>query len=81
MMKNVVDVMFGGLMFWMVGYGLGFGDEFGVNFFCGWGDFFVYVNFLELGWIYFKFFFQLLFVMMVIIIVLGMQVMLLVLLN
>lgn len=58
MMKNAVDVMFGGLTFWMVGYGLGFGDEPGANPFCGWGDFFVHANSSELGWTYSKFFFQ-----------------------
>ncbi|XP_062580076.1 putative ammonium transporter 3 [Saccostrea cucullata] len=58
MMKNSVDVMFGGLTFWMFGYGLGFGDEPGSNPFCGWGDFFVHANSSELGWIYSKFFFQ-----------------------
>jgi ammonia channel protein AmtB len=58
MMKNTVDVMFGGLTFWMFGYGLGFGDEPWANPFCGWGDFFVHANSSELGWIYSKFFFQ-----------------------
>lgn len=58
MMKNAVDVMFGGLTFWMFGYGLGFGDEPGSNPFCGWGDFFVHANSSELGWTYSKFFFQ-----------------------
>lgn len=35
MVKNAVDVIFGGLTYWMFGYGLSFGDDEGTNAFCG----------------------------------------------
>ena len=41
MVKNVVDVVFGGLTYWMVGYGLTFGDSPGSNGFTGMGSFFL----------------------------------------
>ncbi|XP_076465347.1 putative ammonium transporter 3 [Babylonia areolata] len=41
MMKNVGDVIFGGLSYWMVGYGLSFGTDPGTNAFCGVGKFFL----------------------------------------
>lgn len=41
MVKNVVDVVFGGLSYWAIGYGLSFGDASGFeNSFIGWGKFF-----------------------------------------
>ncbi|XP_041364247.1 putative ammonium transporter 2 [Gigantopelta aegis] len=59
MVKNAVDVIFGGLTYWMFGYGLSFGeDEHYSNLFNGWGDFFVTANEENLGWVYAKFFFQ-----------------------
>ncbi|XP_072049661.1 putative ammonium transporter 2 [Amphiura filiformis] len=39
MVKNAVDVLFGGLSYWMVGYGLSFGMDKGTNGFIGVGDF------------------------------------------
>uniref|UniRef100_A0A1I8GSE1 Ammonium_transp domain-containing protein n=1 Tax=Macrostomum lignano TaxID=282301 RepID=A0A1I8GSE1_9PLAT len=41
MVKNVVDVVFGGLTYWMFGYALSFGPDPGNNPFVGWGEFFV----------------------------------------
>lgn len=41
MVKNVVDVVFGGLSYWMFGFGLSFGDGEYSNPFCGIGYFFV----------------------------------------
>ena len=39
MMKNVVDVAVGGLVFWCVGYGLSHGEP--SNAWVGYGDFFI----------------------------------------
>ncbi|ESO88327.1 hypothetical protein LOTGIDRAFT_126447, partial [Lottia gigantea] len=59
MVKNAVDVICGGLTYWMFGYGFSFGDdEPYTNPFCGWGKFFVKASEEELGWVYSKFFFQ-----------------------
>ncbi|KIH59789.1 hypothetical protein ANCDUO_09969 [Ancylostoma duodenale] len=65
MVKNVVDVVFGGLSYWSVGYGLSYGDyEPFRNSFVGFGRFFydptrdqTTVN--EEGWSYAAFLFQL----------------------
>ncbi|CAJ0608177.1 unnamed protein product [Cylicocyclus nassatus] len=65
MVKNVVDVVFGGLSYWSVGYGLSYGDyEPFRNSFIGFGRFFYdptreesSVN--EEGWSYAAFLFQL----------------------
>ncbi|VDL79758.1 unnamed protein product [Nippostrongylus brasiliensis] len=65
MVKNVVDVVFGGLSYWSVGYGLSYGDyEPFRNSFIGFGRFFydptrdvTTVN--EEGWSYAAFLFQL----------------------
>ena len=40
LLKNVVDVALGGLVFWAFGYGLVMGDTEYTNAFCGIGDFF-----------------------------------------
>ncbi|KAJ8304986.1 hypothetical protein KUTeg_018569 [Tegillarca granosa] len=59
MVKNVVDVIFGGLTYWMFGYGLSFGNVKPYsNPFCGWGRFFVTASQNDLGWVYAQFFFQ-----------------------
>ena len=59
MVKNAVDVVVGGLSFWMFGYAFGFGDaEPFSNPFCGWGYFFVTAEEEKLGLLYAKFFFQ-----------------------
>lgn len=41
MIKNVVDVVFGTLTYWAVGYGLTFGTGEGANWFTGVGSFFL----------------------------------------
>ncbi|CAM1299476.1 amt-3 (predicted) [Pycnogonum litorale] len=41
LIKNLVDVVFGGITYWMYGYGLQYGSDAGANAFCGWGSFFV----------------------------------------
>ncbi|CAG5123790.1 unnamed protein product [Candidula unifasciata] len=41
MAKNVADVIFGGISYWMLGYGFSFGDGSGTNGFCGIGKFFI----------------------------------------
>ncbi|OWF54005.1 ammonium transporter 3 [Mizuhopecten yessoensis] len=56
MVKNAVDVIFGGLTFWAFGYAFAFGED--GNAFCGWGHFFVNANEDNIGWVYSKFFFQ-----------------------
>nr|XP_054755965.1 putative ammonium transporter 2 [Lytechinus pictus] len=59
MVKNAVDVIFGGLTYWMFGYGLSFGDDEGTNPFCGVGHFFTDSGDAdELGWIFAQFVFQ-----------------------
>ena len=41
MMKNVVDVVFGGLTYWAFGYGLSYGTDSGNSPFMGVGSWFV----------------------------------------
>ena len=41
MVKNAVDVVFGGITYWMFGYGFSYGEDPGSNPFIGWGHFFV----------------------------------------
>ena len=41
MVKNVVDVVFGGITYWVYGYGLSFGMDEGTNPFVGIGYFFM----------------------------------------
>jgi ammonia channel protein AmtB len=43
-MKNMVDVIFGGLTFWMFGYAFLFGEAEGSNWFCGLGDYLLIHN-------------------------------------
>ncbi|XP_033749231.1 putative ammonium transporter 3 [Pecten maximus] len=59
MMKNAVDVIFGGISYWAVGYGLTFGMDYGSNPFCGIGDFFVDSNDERMGLLFATFVFQL----------------------
>ncbi|KAF8362239.1 amt-3 [Pristionchus pacificus] len=63
MVKNVVDVVFGGIAYWSLGYGLSYGDDWYPNSFIGLGKFFydparqnLPVN--EEGWAYASFLFQ-----------------------
>jgi len=37
MVKNAVDVIYGGLSYWLYGFGLSFGIDKGTNAFCGVG--------------------------------------------
>ena len=41
MVKNVADVVLGGITYWMYGYGLQFGEDPGTNWFCGVGKWFL----------------------------------------
>ena len=59
MVKNVVDVVLGGITYWMFGYGLSFGDSEWANPFCGWGKFFLNADDVDFGVVYTTFFFQL----------------------
>ncbi|CAJ0951453.1 unnamed protein product, partial [Mesorhabditis belari] len=65
MVKNVVDVVFGGVSYWALGFGLSFGDfEPLANSFCGFGKFFYDptrhgTSANAEGWAYASFLFQL----------------------
>lgn len=60
MVKNVVDVIYGGLAYWLFGFALSFGTGDYSNSFCGVGYFFVQTdNSSEEGWLNAKYFFQL----------------------
>ncbi|RWS29086.1 putative ammonium transporter 3-like protein [Leptotrombidium deliense] len=59
MMKNVVDVVLGGLFYWAIGYGLQFGNEDGVTGFYGWGDWFLDASSENMGKVFATFIFQL----------------------
>lgn len=58
MIKNAVDVIVGGMSYWMFGYAFSFGNGHLSNPFSGWGTFFVTANENNLGSLYAKFFFQ-----------------------
>ena len=59
MVKNAVDVIFGGLTYWAFGYGLSFGEDELANPFCGVGYFMVDTNDPDLmGIVYSNFIFQ-----------------------
>ena len=59
MMKNVVDVVFGGLTYWAFGYGLSYGTDAGSSPFMGVGSWFVNSEGLAMGQTYTTFLFQL----------------------
>ncbi|EFO16745.2 ammonium transporter 3 [Loa loa] len=64
MVKNVVDVVFGGLAYWAFGYGLSFGNGAYSNAITGWGKFFYnpqrdFDSPRDEGWAYANFLFQL----------------------
>ncbi len=66
MVKNAVDVIFGGIAYWMVGYAFSFGNSNQSNAFSGWGNFFLTVGMNvtsndTIGWEYSNFIFQLAF--------------------
>ena len=60
MVKNAVDVIIGGLAYWIFGFAFSFGDDNKSNFFTGVGMFFTEShNDRHLGHIYSRYFFQL----------------------
>ncbi|KAI8506255.1 Ammonium Transporter Family [Branchiostoma belcheri] len=59
--KNAMDVIFGGLTYWLVGYGMGFGTEPGSNSVVGVGYFFLDASERDMGFLFSSFFFQLAF--------------------
>ncbi|XP_019643214.1 PREDICTED: putative ammonium transporter 3 [Branchiostoma belcheri] len=59
MVKNAVDVLFGGLTYWMFGFGITFGMAPGTNAFCGVGDWFLDSDDEHMGVVFAKFIFQL----------------------
>ena len=57
MVKNAVDVIFGGLSYWLFGYAFSFGvDERYTTWFNGWGNFLVRTDNENMGRIYAMFF-------------------------
>ncbi|XP_068244065.1 putative ammonium transporter 3 isoform X2 [Palaemon carinicauda] len=59
MVKNVVDVVLGGITYWLFGYALSFGESEWTTPFCGWGSFALNPGEEAMGEVYTKFFFQL----------------------
>lgn len=59
MVKNAIDVVFGGLSYWAFGFGLSFGEDPGTNPFCGVGYFLVDSSDENMGILYSTFVFQL----------------------
>lgn len=74
MVKNVVDVIYGGFVYWLFGFGFSFGWDVGVIVFNGFGKFFIDVENDEMGDVFVKYFFYLFFFMIVMMIVLGVMV-------
>lgn len=58
-MKNIVDIVFGGLSYWMFGYGISYGTEKGTNAFFGVGSYFVDTQDTNMGYLYATYIFQL----------------------
>ena len=62
MMKNISDIIFGGISFWLFGYGLAFGSSKYSNSIIGIGDFFFEEEItVDGGWHFAHYFFQLTF--------------------
>ena len=59
MVKNTLDVVFGGITYWAIGFGLSFGADTGTNPFVGVGCFFLDAQEQNMGYIYAVFIFQL----------------------
>ena len=59
MVKNALDVVFGGLTYFIIGFGLSFGVDAGSNEFVGFGYYLVMCGEEEKGFIYALFLFQL----------------------
>ena len=58
MVKNAIDIIFGGLAYWIFGFAISFGNGYWNNGFTGWGDFLVDSDDHDFG-IFAKYFFQL----------------------
>lgn len=58
MVKNAVDVIFGGLGFWMFGFAFTFGNDRGVNAFSGFGNFFTDAEETHMGEVFALYCFQ-----------------------
>lgn len=58
MVKNAIDVIYGGLAYWIFGFAISFGNSDTNNWFMGWGDFFVDSDDDDYA-IFAKYFFQL----------------------
>ncbi|XP_077988596.1 putative ammonium transporter 2 [Glandiceps talaboti] len=58
MVKNAIDVIFGGLSYWAFGYGLSFGVDKYSNPFCGVGHFFLDATDKYVGSLFSNYFFQ-----------------------
>jgi ammonia channel protein AmtB len=61
MMKNVVDVVLGGMTYWAFGYGLSYGESEYSNSFIAFGTWFVDASGPEMGATFVTFLFQVLF--------------------
>jgi len=59
MVKNAMDVVYGGLSYWLFGFALSFGKGEQRNSFCGHGYFFADADVSEMGQVFSKYFFQL----------------------
>lgn len=59
MMKNIVDILFGGLSYWMFGYGMSYGTAKGTNAFFAVGSYFVDTQDINMGYLYATYIFQL----------------------
>ena len=58
MVKNAVDVIFGGLGFWMFGFAFTFGNDRGANPFSGYGSFFTDAEEMRMGDVFALYCFQ-----------------------
>ena len=58
MMKNVVDVVLGGMTYWAFGYGLSYGESEYSNSFISFGNWFVDASGPEMGSTFVTFLFQ-----------------------
>ncbi|GFY36978.1 putative ammonium transporter 3 [Trichonephila inaurata madagascariensis] len=59
LMKNVVDMVFGGLSYWMFGYGMSYGTSKGTNPVFAVGNYFVDTSEVNMGYLYTTYIFQL----------------------
>ncbi|KAG8197406.1 hypothetical protein JTE90_014893 [Oedothorax gibbosus] len=59
LMKNIVDMVFGGMSYWMFGYGMSYGTDYGSNPLFGVGHYFVDTDEVDMGYLYATYIFQL----------------------